>query len=175
MRGTGSGTAGRLRLSVLVVLALGLGGADTLLAQDVGLPVGERPAAVQIEDLDGTAFDMGQVVGRKPVLIQFWATWCPTCEALQPRLEAAKRQYGDQLEVLIVAVAVNQTKRTITRHMERHPLSGRVLWDTQGRATRAYRAPTTGYVVILDAGGRVTYTGVGENQDLVAAVGRAIQ
>jgi hypothetical protein len=46
------------------------------------------------------------------------------------------------------------------------------LWDGKGRAVRAYRAPTTSYVVILDAAGAVAYTGVGESQDLVEALER---
>jgi thiol-disulfide isomerase/thioredoxin len=149
--------------------------ADPLAAQDaVGIAVGAVPEAVVIEDLEGNAVDLGEVIGRKPVLLEFWATWCLLCSALQPRLETARARYGDEVEFLVVAVAVNQTKRSIARHLARHPVPGRILWDTNGRATRALLAPTTSYVVVLDAEGRVVYTGVGGEQDLEAAVGRAV-
>ena len=53
-------------------------------------------------------------------------------------------------------------------------MPGRVLWDTRGRATRAFQAPTTSYIVVLDAQGRVVYSGAGEEQDVVAAVEKAV-
>ena len=160
-----------LRVSVFV-LAAAL--AAPLAAQDVGIEVGAIPAAVTIEDLDGNPVELSRWVGKKPVVFQFWATWCPLCEALEPKVAAAKQQFGDRVEVVFVAVAVNQSKRSIQRHLRDHPLPGPILWDTDGRATRAYKAPTTSYIVVLDAAGKVTYTGVGEDQDIAAAVARAV-
>jgi thiol-disulfide isomerase/thioredoxin len=161
---------GSMAAAVAAVLVLG----GPAMAQDVGLPIGQVPQTVQVEDLDGNAVDLGQYVGRKPVLIEFWATWCPLCAALEPRIEAARRKHGAALEILIVAVGVNQTPRSIRRHVERHAPPGRVLFDARGRATRAFMAPTTSYVVALDAAGRVVYTGVGEDQDIAAAAAKAV-
>lgn len=145
-----------------------------LRAQDVGLSIGAVPDAVVLEDLDGNPVDLGELIGRKPVLVEFWATWCPVCEALQPRIEAAHRRFGDDVAFVIVAVGVNQNPRRIRRHLERHPMPGLLLWDGAGRAARAFQAPTTSYVVVLDAAGRVVYTGTGEDQEIEAAVERAV-
>ncbi len=54
-------------------------------------------------------------------------------------------------------------------------MAGQVLWDTDGRAVRAFMAPSTSYVVVLDAAGRVAYTGLGEDQDIEAAIERALE
>jgi thiol-disulfide isomerase/thioredoxin len=161
-------------LSVLLLAVLA-GHARPAAAQDVGLPLGTIPEAVQVEDLDGNAVSLGTYIGRKPLLVQFWATWCPLCEALEPKFAAAKRLHGDALEILVIAVGVNQTPRTIRRHLERHAMPGLVLFDARGRATRAFMAPTTSYVVALDASGRVVYTGVGAEQDIAAAAARALK
>jgi thiol-disulfide isomerase/thioredoxin len=157
----------------LVMLA-SIACAQPAAAQDVGLAIGTVPAAVEVEDLDGKAVALSQYVGKKPVLFEFWATWCPLCAELEPRLSAAKKKHGDKLDVVIIAVGVNQTPRSIKRHLENHTLPGTVLFDARGRATRAYQAPTTSYIVALDARGRVVYTGVGSDQDLVAAADRAV-
>ncbi len=151
----------------LIVATFSAGGAS---AQDVGLPLGTVPDAVVLEDLDGEPVDLADHIGQGPVLLEFWATWCPLCEALEPRMEAAYERYGDEVEFLVVAVGVNQSPRRIRRHLEDAPIPGRVLWDGRGRASRAFQAPTTSYIVVLDADGRVTYTGTGEDQDIVAAV-----
>ena len=157
-----------------LVLAFVICPATPGLAQDVGIDIGKVPPAVAIEDLAGNAVDLRQYIGRTPVLIEFWAEWCDVCDKLHPRLDAAARQYAGKAEVLVVAVAVNQSKRSVRRHAERHPMPGRLLWDTSGRATRAFEAPSTSYVVVLDAKGRVTYTGVGADQDLADALRRAV-
>lgn len=140
----------------------------------IGIPVGQTPPAVIIQDLDGNYVDMGRWVGKRPVIVEFWATWCPVCAELFPRMEAARTKYGDRVEFIVVAVAVNQSPSTVRRHLTRHPMPFTFLWDINGNATRAFQAPATSYVAVLDAKGRVVYTGVGAEQDLDAALARAL-
>lgn len=140
--------------------------AGPLAAQDVGLPLGTVPEGAAVQDLDGKAVELGDYIGGKPVLLEFWATWCPLCRAMEPRLEAARDRFGDRVDFLFIGVAVNQNPRRIKRHLQDHPLPGRVLYDARGAATRAFLAPTTSYIVILDGDGKVVYTGTGADQDI---------
>lgn len=155
-----------------LLVAVGLLVPATLVAQEeiIGIPVGATPPAVTIEDLEGNPVSLARWIGKKPVLIEFWATWCPICEELVPKMAAARRRFGERAEVLVIAVAVNQSKRSVQRHLNRHPMPFTFLWDTNGNATRAFQAPSTSYVVVLDASGKVVYTGVGADQDLEAAI-----
>mgnify|MGYP000854031794 FL=1 len=141
-------------------------------AQDVGPPLGSTPAPVVLEDLDGRPVDLADHIGRRPLFLEFWATWCPLCAGLQPRIDAAHERFGDRVQFLTIAVGVNQSRRSVRRHHERHPLAGLVLWDGQGRATRAFMARTTSFIVILDRDGKVVYTGVGADQRFEAALER---
>ena len=146
-----------------------------LRAQDViGIPVGESPPAVTLESLNGDSVALSQWIGKKPVIVEFWATWCPICAELLPRMEAAQKKFGDRAEFLVVAVAVNQSKNSVRRHLERHPMPFTFLWDGNGAAVRAFEAPSTSYIAVLDAKGRVVYTGVGEDQDIDAAIMKAV-
>jgi thiol-disulfide isomerase/thioredoxin len=147
-----------------------------VLAQDdvVGIPVGQTPPAVTIQDLDGNAVDLGRWVGKRPVIVEFWATWCPICAELLPRMETAHKKYGDRVDFLVVAVAVNESPNTVRRHLTRHPMPFTFLWDVDGNATRAFQAPATSYVAVLDARGKVVYTGVGADQDIEAALETAV-
>lgn len=163
-----------VRSALYVMLSLAWFVAAPALAQDIGLPLGTVPPATTIEDLDGNPVDLTRWVGRQPVLIEFWATWCPNCEQLFPHLAAAQRRYADSVAFLVVAVAVNQSQRSIKRYLERHAMPFTVLWDTRGRAVRAFDAFTTSYVVVLDAGGRVVYTGTGGGQNVIPALERAL-
>jgi thiol-disulfide isomerase/thioredoxin len=144
-------------------------------AQDViGIPVGETPPAVTLENLKGDSVALSQWVGKKPVIVEFWATWCPICAELLPRMETAQKKYGDRAEFLVVAVAVNQSKNSVRRHLEKHPMPFTFLWDGNGAAVRAFQAPSTSYVAVLDSNGKVVYTGVGEDQDIDGALERAV-
>ena len=146
-----------------------------LRAQDViGIPVGETPPAVTLQNLSGDSVQLAQWVGKKPVIVEFWATWCPICAALLPKMEAAEKKYGDQVAFVIVAVAVNESQNTVRRHLERNPMPFTFLWDGNGAAVRAFQAPSTSYIAVLDANGRVVYTGVGEDQDIDAALEKAL-
>lgn len=140
----------------------------------IGLPLGSTPAPVAIEDLDGQPVNLGQYLGKQPALFEFWATWCPLCKQLEPRMQEAARRFGDRIAFVVVAVGVNQTPRSIKRHVAQHPIPGRILWDGEGRAVRAFRAPTTSYVVVVNAAGKVVYTGTGGDQDIQAALARAL-
>jgi thiol-disulfide isomerase/thioredoxin len=162
-----------------IALAIALAGAvaTPVAAQeeDIGLPVGSgAPDAVVLETLDGAPVSLADYVGKKPLLLEFWATWCEICEALTPRLEAAYERYGDRVEFLIVGVGVNQNPRSIRRHLARHEPPGTFLWDGKGAAVRAFAAPQTSYIVTVNAAGKIAYTGIGADQNLEQALQRAL-
>lgn len=141
---------------------------------EVGLALGTPVPAVALEDLEGNPVELLDLVRGRPAVIEFWATWCEQCEALQPQMDRVHAMYGDRVQVVAVAVAVAQTVRRVQRHLEDHDPGYPFLWDARGAAVRAFEAPTTSVVVILDADGRVAYTGVGPRQDLVGAVERLL-
>ena len=141
-------------------------------SQDVGLAIGAKPAPVVLEDLDGKPVDLAQYMGKKPMMVEFWATWCPVCEELQPSVIAAHKTHSAKVQFVIIGVGVSQTPRTIKRHLEKTALPGLFLFDRKGAAVRAFDAPATSYVVVLDASGKVTYTGSGSDQNLEAALAK---
>jgi thiol-disulfide isomerase/thioredoxin len=168
----------RAQALFLALLILGAAPSAPLRAQSgegqVGLPLGTAAPSAALEDLEGNPVDLGDYVAGRPAVIEFWATWCENCEALQPQLDEIQRRYGQEVSVVAVAVAVSQSVRRVRRHVEGHDPGYPYLYDADGEAVRAYRAPTTSVVVILDAEGRVAYTGVGRDQDLVTAVEKVL-
>jgi thiol-disulfide isomerase/thioredoxin len=161
----------RVTVSNALVALMLFGAAAPALAQSgVGLPLGTRAPSAGLEDLEGNEVDLLDYVSGRPALIEFWATWCENCEALQPQLDRIHAEHGEELVVVAVAVGVAQSIRRVRRHVEEHEPGYAYLWDGKGAAVRAYKAPTTSVVVLLDAAGSVVYTGAGGDQDLVSAV-----
>ena len=145
-----------------------------LSGQDVGLPLGTRAPIVTVEDLDGKPVDLGRYIGRRPVLLEFWATWCPLCKALEPSMREAHAQYGGTVQFVAIGVGVNESRGSIKRHLANDPLPFPVLFDADGAAVRAFQAPTTSYIVVLDKTGTVIYTGAGSDQDVAAALQKTV-
>jgi peroxiredoxin len=157
---------------VLALLVPVIGAPAPLAAQDTGLKVGSRAPVVRVNDLDGKPVDLGRWVGKKPVLLEWWATWCEQCDVLLPRLKAAHTQVGDAVEFVAVNVAVNQSPEKVRKFVAARGVPYTVLYDVDGASTRAYEAPATSYVVIVDRTGHVAYTGVGGDQQFLAALRR---
>src|SRR3954463_9809797 len=143
-------------------------------AQDMGLEVGSQAPNVAAQTLDGKRVDLGQYIGKTPMLIEFWATWCANCRELMPTLLDAEKKYGKQVKFLALAVAINQSPERVRRFIAAHPLPHETLYDADGKAAGAFDAPATSYVVVLDRKGRVVYTGLGGKQNLEAALKKAL-
>jgi thiol-disulfide isomerase/thioredoxin len=142
--------------------------------QDMGIALGATAPPVTIQDLDGRPADLGAMIGKKPLLIEFWATWCPLCAALMPRLDSAYARHHDQVAFVSVAVAVNESPASVKRHLAKEPHAFPFLWDANGSAVRAFQAPSTSYIVLLDGNGKVVYTGLGEDQNIEAALQKVV-
>jgi len=147
--------------------------ANAALAQDLGIEVGAKAPAVTVQSLDGKQVDLGRYIGKTPMLIEFWATWCANCRELMPTLLEAEKKFGKKVKFVALAVAINQSPERVRRFIAAHPLPHDTFYDTDGKAAGAFDAPATSYVVVLDKTGRVVYTGLGGKQDLEAALKKA--
>lgn len=162
----------RTRLAGSLLAAILLCPAAPAAAQ--GPEVGTVAPVLELLDLDGARYDLAEVVGKKVVLIEFWATWCPNCAALLPQIRTAAARYGDQLELLAVNVTVSQTREGVRAYLAEHEAPFRVLWDDEGEWVRAFDVTGTSLVVIIDLEGKVAYAGYGESQDLLGALRRVV-
>jgi thiol-disulfide isomerase/thioredoxin len=143
-------------------------------AQDLGIELGSSAPSAKVFTLDGKEFDLTQYTGKTPVLMEFWATWCPNCKELEPALLAAAKKYGSQVKFVGVAVSVNETPAKVKAFVAKHGLPGDQFFDTKGDATGAYDVPATSYIVVLNKAGKVVYTGQGGKQDLESAIKKAL-
>lgn len=144
-------------------------------AQESGIPVGTAAPAAAVETLDGRSADLKDLIGKRPLVIEFWATWCSNCRELEPTIMAAHARYKDRVTFVGVAVSVNQSDERVRRYIAEHMQGFTHFYDRRGNAVEAYDVPATSYVVVVDAKGKVVYTGLGGRQAIDAAIVRALQ
>ncbi len=164
----------KLTIALLIALPVTVLPASALRAQDLGIEVGKRAPSAVVRTLDGKSVDLGAYVGKTPMFIEFWAVWCPNCRHLEPALLAAEKKYGTRVKFIGVAVAINQSPERVKAYTEKHGLKHEIVFDTDGNAAEAYDPPATSYIVVVDRKGKIVYTGVGGDQDLEAAIKKAL-
>jgi cytochrome oxidase Cu insertion factor (SCO1/SenC/PrrC family) len=89
-------------------------------------------------------------------------------------MQAARARYADRVTFVSVGVRDNQTAEKQKAYAESKHLGGEFVFDKDGKAVAAYKVPHTSYLVVIDADGKVVYTGVGAEQNVKGAIARAL-
>ena len=55
-----------------------------------------------LQSAGGETITLSEVAAEQPVIVLFWATWCPYCKSLMPHLQSVRLEYGDEIRVLAV-------------------------------------------------------------------------
>lgn len=103
-----------------------------------------------VYDAEGSPVSLSDFDG-KPVVINFWATWCGYCVREMPAFEKAFAQYGEEVVFMIINVTdgMSETKEEAVAFIEENGYTFPVYYDTDLSATYAYGAyslPATGFI-----------------------------
>ncbi len=113
----------------------------------------------------GTA-DLGELQG-KPVVLNFWATWCPPCRAEMPELDALARQRTD---IRVLAVDVQEDAADVDRFRTDLSLNLPIALDSDGRVWANYQSRGLPTTYLIDSNGTIRDIHVGPlTRDLVEA------
>ncbi len=153
-------------LRVLTIAVAALAAAALPAGAQLGIDIGAKAPAARVQTLDGHATDLAHVIGKAPLVIEFWATWCPSCKQLEPELQRLHAKYGSTVAFIGISVSANQKPPVVQRYLERYPMPWTQFYDHEGEATGGYDVPATSYVVIVNRSGTVVYTGLGGDQRL---------
>jgi thiol-disulfide isomerase/thioredoxin len=143
-------------------------------AQEAGIAVGRSAPDASVETLDGNPTHLAQFFGVRPVLLEFWATWCPLCKQLEPSMHAIRQKYAGRVTFVNVGITANQAPDKQRKYAADKGISGEFVFDRSDRAATAYHVPNPSYIVVIDRAGTVVYTGVGGTQPLDSVIARVI-
>ncbi len=158
-------STGAVRWLVLIALVLVVGGSwivfsrepqqETVAAELAPAPVKGHPApAITLNDIDGQVVNLSDFQG-KPVLINFWATWCPPCRAEMPDFQAIHREMGDQVTIIAVNATSQDEPDNIRPFMEEFGITFPVLLDVRGQTMSDYNVRGLPTTIFIDSNGIV--------------------
>lgn len=106
--------------------------------------------------LDGRRVTLSDYRGR-PLLVHFWATWCPICKAEQASIEALA---GDHFNVVTVAMQ-SGTSESVARFMGEQKLNFPVLNDPDGATSASWGVHAVPASFIVDSDGKIRFVEIG--------------
>jgi len=121
--------------------------------------------------LDGKMVSLRQLRGR-PVLVSFFATWCPPCVEEAPSLEALARRVGDKATVLVVSV---DEDLEALRKFYAKGSAAIVVRDESRKVPESFGTSKFPESFLLDAGGKVRYAFINRRDWSAAAAAACVE
>lgn len=127
-------------------------------------PEASGPAISKVPDFtlsslrDGGAVTLSKENKEAPVLLVFWASWCPSCVEEIPDVNRILKKYSAQ-GLKVFAVNVQESRETILNFQKRHPMDYPVLLDKTGGVAEKFGLVGLPAAVLAQQGGNVLYFG----------------
>lgn len=109
--------------------------------------VGHLAPDFTLTTLSGEDVTLSDFRGRQPVVLNFWATWCPPCRAEIPFFQSVSRKYNGQVAVL--GLDDGESRATVAPFVTEMGMTYPVPLDEESLVSRRYRVnslPTTYFI-----------------------------
>lgn len=112
-----------------------------------------------LQDMDGVKHRLSDYKG-KPVIINFWATWCPPCRAEMPSMQRAWDKIKDQ-NIAMLAINVGEDEDTIFTFLGDYPADFSILLDASGEVSEQWPLKGLPTTFIVSPDGKIVYQAIG--------------
>jgi thiol-disulfide isomerase/thioredoxin len=150
------------RICVLLVIAVALGLLLPVIrgTKADSVHAAELREATSLPDSDlldpaGEKVSFRSFVGGKPLVMVFWATWCPVCRAEVPILN----RLNDNPAIRVLAINLGESGKKVRSFISSFNVGYPVVLDPESRTAAAYQVPGMPACIILDKKGRILYRG----------------
>lgn len=115
-----------------------------------------------MKDGDGSDVNLSDFFG-KPIVLNFWATWCPPCKSELPAFENAYKNYGEDVHFIMLnqTDGARDTFDVVKKFISDNGYTFPVYYDTAFNGTYAYSAFSIPTTVLIDADGNFVKSHVG--------------
>jgi cytochrome c biogenesis protein CcmG/thiol:disulfide interchange protein DsbE len=158
----------RWNILIVVVAAVGLawiwinrvpgGNTDAAGALPAAPAVGHPAPGFSLTTTSGETFKLSDLRG-KPVVLNFWATWCPPCRAELPELQAASQSLGSQ--VAFVGIDQAEAPDQVRAFAEKLGITYAIPLDESADASRLYAVRSLPTTFFIDRAGIIRQIQVG--------------
>ena len=110
-----------------------------------------------LPDTGGRQVSLGPFIGKKPVLLVFWATWCPQCNESVPVINRMHTEPPTSETLTILALDFMESREKVSAFIASKKVAFPVLLDRSGSVAREYRVVGIPMYVLIDRDGKIVY------------------
>jgi peroxiredoxin len=115
-----------------------------------------------LKRIDGSTFKLGDHIGKKIIVIDFWATWCKPCKKFLKKLDALYRDQEETVEVLAISTDDASALSKVESYVKGRRFAFTVLLDPDAAVSRIFNpSGKIPFTVIIDKKGDIVYTHTG--------------
>lgn len=110
--------------------------------------IGYAAPSFKLTGLDGKTYELKKMRG-KPVVLNFWASWCGPCRDEAPAFDKLNRLYGDRVQIVAVNLTATDSAQSAKKFAQDYGFAFPVVLDTDGKVAADYGIrpiPTTVFV-----------------------------
>ena len=122
--------------------------------EDNTQPIEHLAPDFTVYDANGNPVKLSDFIG-KPVVLNFWASWCPPCKSEMPDFQEVYQELGDQVQFLMVNTTVSDTMADAKAFIQSMGYTFPVFYDTQDLASIAYGIETLPNTCFINAKGQL--------------------
>ena len=119
--------------------------------ENTGLDIGNLAPDFILQSLEGKNVQLSSFRGKKAVVVNFWATWCPPCREEMPAFEDMFVRNKDNLEVL--GINLQESERAISNFLLEIPVTYTLLLDPDIEVKELYNIFTQPVTYFVDKDG----------------------
>jgi len=109
-----------------------------------------------LEKLGGGTLSLSEFRGKKPVVVDFWASWCPNCRRDMPNLSRFYEKYKDKVEV--IGVNLQERESIVQDFISSGNISFPIVLDPFKQASNAFGIQYTNTHFLIDIDGNLVRT-----------------
>jgi thiol-disulfide isomerase/thioredoxin len=99
--------------------------------------VGKPAPELQVTDIRGNPISLSGMKG-KTVLLDFWTTWCPPCQADGPTIEKLYQKYSGK-DLVVIGISIDEDRETVEKFLNKHPHTFPVVLSSENTLPRPYQ------------------------------------
>ena len=117
-----------------------------------------------LEDMEGDLFTLSENLGKGPILLNFWATWCSPCKHELPHLQELMEKYEEQgFQLYTISIDSPKSQSKIKPYVKSKRFTFPVLLDTNSEVLKQFQGNSVPFQVLLDKEGNIVETHTGYN------------
>ena len=117
--------------------------------------VGQQLPAFTGSDMNGNPVDLGKIIGTRPIMLVFWASWCADCRKKVQAVNELYKKYNKDMEFIGINIGWKDTEEKAREFIKKYKMPYPNVFDKTGELSKKYQLNRVFSLIIASKRGTV--------------------